>query len=263
MRCKKHAAAAGSGVCATCLRERLCVVMAAEAAAQVMVRDQSPRRCHRSSAATWLPKGGHPPAAAVDVGNDRKKTGRRITSWFWRLFGSGPDSDQGLDPNPGTGPGDFVKASPHWFSPIVAGRRREPGEAANEGTAGGGRKLRRDRRRGMSPERCSDEESSGYSSSESSQGWRQTPRRTAAPGRRCGGKTAGQCRAVSGLGFCLSPLVRASPNRQWNQKGFPPEMAGESRPPAKMQLSDSGSLCKNRSRKLADIGRWSHHNRRH
>jgi hypothetical protein len=62
----------------------------------------------------------------------------------------------------------------------------------------------------------------------------------------------------SGMALCLSPLVRASPNRRWNHKGLPPEMAAaaEIRAAAtKPHLSAAASFCANRSRKLADFGR--------
>lgn len=63
--------------------------------------------------------------------------------------------------------------------------------------------------------------------------------------------------ARSGLAFCLSPLVRASPARNWPDAGY----SGEIRVPAsgnhciKPHLSAAASLCANRSRKMADFGR--------
>lgn len=96
-------------------------------------------------------------------------------------------------------------------------------------------------------EECYD---SGYSS-ESSQGWKQTPRRNQHARRPNHGRN------VTGLAFCLSPLVRASPNRHWNQKGMPPETAfsGEIRVSVKPHISNAAAFCANRSRKLADFGR--------
>jgi hypothetical protein len=49
----------------------------------------------------------------------------------------------------------------------------------------------------------------------------------------------GHNRNVSGMAFCLSPLVRASTYRHWSKKGLPPDMAvsGEARTPMKPHLS--------------------------
>ena len=63
--------------------------------------------------------------------------------------------------------------------------------------------------------------------------------------------------ARSGLAFCLSPLVRASPARHWVDAGY----SGEIRvPAAKNQciaphLSAAASFCANRSKKITDFGR--------
>ncbi|KAJ8438494.1 hypothetical protein Cgig2_008981 [Carnegiea gigantea] len=62
--------------------------------------------------------------------------------------------------------------------------------------------------------------------------------------------------ARSGLAFCLSPLVRASPARNWADAGY----SGEIRVPStgshciKPHLSAAASFCANRSRKMADFG---------
>lgn len=164
------------------------------------------------------------------------------------------------------------KTSLSWFSAIFSGRRKKQCRtfSVNEdATVTGRRKSCQNRDRGMSPARCSDEEddqhcpggSSGYSS-ESSQGWKQTPRRTpaATTSRKAGGRSS-RNRNVSGMTFCLSPLVRPSPNWQWNQKGMPPEMvySGEIRVSSKTNLAGATSFCKSRSRKLADFGRFNYH----
>ncbi|CAH2048972.1 unnamed protein product [Thlaspi arvense] len=149
---------------------------------------------------------------------------------------------------------------------MISGQQKRQSRlfSSEKSKAGFGRRTCRNRDRGMSPARVSDygdeEEccggSSGYSS-ESSQCWKQTPQRYApAAARRVGGRPS-HSRNVSGLTFCLSPLVRASPNPHWNQKGMPPEMgfSGEIRVPVKPHLSTAASFCANRSRKLADFGR--------
>ncbi|KAJ8565738.1 hypothetical protein K7X08_008314 [Anisodus acutangulus] len=204
--------------------------------------------------------------AAGPYNNKKKKGYFRFVSGLFRSKTEKLDSDPRVsnssDPCPAAS-----SSSPSWFSTILSGRRKKQSRtfSLEESTIGGHhRRTCRNRDRGMSPARYSDDEedehyggSSGYSS-ESSQGWKQTPRRTpvAQIGRR--GK-ASHNRNLTGMSFCLSPLVRASPSRNWNQKGMPPEMvfSGEIRAPAKPQLFTASSFCKNRSRKLADFGRFN------
>ncbi|KAI5647565.1 hypothetical protein M9H77_33570 [Catharanthus roseus] len=332
MRCKKHVTDLSStiGVCASCLRDRLFVLIAAQVQAQaqaqaledrrksdsnppplVFPRSVSPYISRRKSDTTvdaWNDAHHHhhqqqqqnylpdrrfystpqvgPTGSVVAAGPYCKKKKNGRFTLFVNLFRSKSEklesetSGSGQIPNPRescTVPS--ASASPSWFSTMLPGRRKKQNRtfSVDESTIGGRsnqRRVCRNPDRGMSPARFSDEEdehchngSSGYSS-ESSQQWKQTPRRTPAwtgPGKRgVGGKSA-QCRNVSGMGFCLSPLVRASPSRHWNQKGIPPEMvvSGDVRVvPVKPHLtkSNAASFCKNRSRKLADFGRF-HHNR--
>ncbi|XP_057806186.1 uncharacterized protein LOC131021114 [Salvia miltiorrhiza] len=295
MRCKKHAAdlSSGVGVCASCLRDRLVAIMEAQALKQSQLlrksdaqqqqppplsfpRSVSPyisRRATDAGAAAWHIHGNQRSLystpqlvpAADEVKNRKGHGGGRFSALFLGLFRSKSDKhdlnsrlDHGVS-------GESCSASPLWFSNMIPGRRRKQilSLSVDESSIGAQQRACRNRDRGMSPARCSDDDddehchggSSGYSS-ESSQGWRQTPRRTPAATRRRGG---GQNRNISGLAFCLSPLVRASPNRHWNQKGMPPEavLPGESRAPAKPHLSAAASFCKNRSRKLADFGRYN------
>ncbi|KAI3743024.1 hypothetical protein L1987_60725 [Smallanthus sonchifolius] len=157
--------------------------------------------------------------------------------------------------------GGNATSSPSLFSSIVHGRRhrRKQPDSVDESTvsAAGGGAVRRQacRDRGMSPVRNSDvdELNNAASEYESTESWRNTPRRT--PARRGGG--GGHARNLSGLTFCLSPMVRASPNRQWNQKGLPPDVVSSSeiRAPVNPHLSNTKSFHANRSRKLADFGR--------
>nr|GMC82511.1 uncharacterized protein LOC109163965 [Ipomoea batatas] len=153
-------------------------------------------------------------------------------------------------------------SSPSWFSTILAGRRGKKTRSLSldEATIGVRQRTLRNCDRGMSPARYSDEENEedyqGGSSGQSSPAWKQTPRRTPAYQRGGGGGKAGLSRNA----FCLSPLVWASPNQRWNQKGMPPEIVypGEIRSPAKSRFHNATSFCKNRSRKLADFGRSRH-----
>lgn len=69
-----------------------------------------------------------------------------------------------------------------------------------------------------------------------------------------------QGRNVAGISFCLSPLVRPSPKRSWNQKAVLPEImmqGGEMKvSPARPNLGVAASFTGNRSRKLANFGRF-------
>ncbi|XP_021831854.1 uncharacterized protein LOC110771809 [Prunus avium] len=140
-------------------------------------------------------------------------------------------------------------SSPSWFSAIFSGKRRNRSKQlyADESNNTGGQ-----RPRGLSPditpdpfEDCERSRSGSGDSSGATPEWKQTPALAPSSTRRT---RVGQGKNnVSGLAFCLSPLVRASPNRNWGQKGLPPEFAGEIRVAA--------AFCKNRSRKLVDFGR--------
>ncbi|XP_031092195.1 uncharacterized protein LOC115996899 [Ipomoea triloba] len=312
MRCKKHFTdiSSGVGVCASCLREKLFALIAAQAQhtqqqqqfrAQeerrksdinnnppplVFPRSVSPYISRRSSdTSPWhhhdrsqsgfsdqrfyfTPQIG--PNRKIVEGNEYSKKKTYKFSMFYNLFRSKsekPDSDPVVS-NSGEPCMVTSSSSSSWFSSILSGRRKKQNRtfSVDESTVGGRRRACRNCDRGMSPARYSDDAdgdehcqggSSGYSSESSP---KQTPRRTpaVAPGRRSGGKSRIQ-RNVSGMTFCLSPLVRASPNRQWNQKSMPPDMilTGDIRVPVKSQSSTTSTslFCKNGSRKLADFGR--------
>ena len=75
-------------------------------------------------------------------------------------------------------------------------------------------------------------------------------------------KTPGRRKIMTGMGFCLSPLVRARPNCPFKRKSrFPSEFvgnAGEVAAAEKPHISEAASFCANRSKKLADLGRGNH-----
>ncbi|XP_057753910.1 uncharacterized protein LOC130973426 [Arachis stenosperma] len=320
MRCKKHLPDLSStiGVCATCLRERLIAILAAQAQAQaqaqahgqvqltrnasrasdersrnndanppplVFPRSVSPYVSRRKSdyAAAWNSSDdardrlfySTPQLGPTYAGNSEFEGGARPSkkrlSKFWKfsnLFRTRSEKYR-TDPS-------FEKpspsASPSWFSTFFPSRRKNQdrtGTAENSAHAAGTRRRYHHRvtDRGMSPVRKDDfgdecdrsPSGSGYAS-ESSPQWRRTPLSTATPARR---SRLGHAKSISGSGMaiCLSPLVRASPNRRWNHKGLPPEMAAavEVRAAAaKPHLSAAASFCANRSRKLADFGRVNH-----
>ncbi|XAR54231.1 hypothetical protein NMG60_11029271 [Bertholletia excelsa] len=305
MKCKKHLHAdlsSSVGVCASCLRERLFALIAAQAQAEAEARVQhaqedrrksdpqpaplvfprsvSPYVSRRKSDVTDCNHRGVPdrrffstpqigPAGAV-VSGDLYKKQRSAFSLFGRFLRSkSKRTDADPDLTLPHSRNSSTASSSSWFSGMFSGRRKKKESqmsSLDESADVFARRKVRYRDRGMSPARvsdCADEAdcyggSSGYSS-ESSQGWKQTPRRAAARTRRIG-RRPGHSRNVSGFGFCLSPLVRASPNQHWNQKGIPPEMAfaGEIRAPQKPPLATAAKFRANRSRKLADFGRSTH-----
>ncbi|OWM83680.1 uncharacterized protein LOC116202279 [Punica granatum] len=150
--------------------------------------------------------------------------------------------------------------SASWLS-FLPRRRRKQQANGDITSSQAGRRPCRISNRGMSPERgfeLDDHLESGYSSESSQQGWRRTPVMAVTPAsvRR---KRAGRTKSASSMAFCLSPLVRASPSRQWNQKGVGLQsesgVSGEIRVPGKPYLSTTASCSGNRSRKLTDFGR--------
>ncbi|KAJ4842468.1 hypothetical protein Tsubulata_001822 [Turnera subulata] len=306
MRCKKHPCDQSSsvGVCASCLRECLLALMAAQAQHQAQLpsdddhpTSRKPDHHHHHHPPLIFPrsvspyvtrrKSDDPPTSCShpqprhllfystpQVGPThnsnsnssshyyaRKQHHRaRSSSLFSSLFRSRSEK---FNPDP-------AGSSPSWFSSFFSRRRRKqslPAAASmpmEYSAASAARRPRRVPDRGMSPgsegeweEDCDPWPSgSGCSSSESAHGWNW--KKTPVVGAVRRGKGGGHEKSVSGLTFCLSPLVRASPSRHWNHKGgVPPD---EVRAQGKPHLSAAASYCANRSRKLADFGRVNNHN---
>lgn len=293
MRCNKHVCDLSSniGVCASCLRERLFVLIAAQVEENrrrgeerrkadhqpplVFPRSVSPYICRRSDDSSWhnnndrrfysTPQVG----PTFSFGSSKKKHSSSKFSIFSALFRSSrsevsvsdlSSSDSRITPNTSS------TSSPSWLSNLLPSRRKKQSRFGPPSVS-----HHRRKEKGMSPanvdqERDYDAEDgspleSGYSS-ESYQGSRKSAAATAPPIRRRG--STQHARNVSGLAFCLSPLVRASPNNHRGQKDAnlqPMGFSGEiGRKPAKVHLSTAASLCANRSRKLADFGRYSNYN---
>ncbi|KDP28911.1 hypothetical protein JCGZ_14682 [Jatropha curcas] len=313
MRCKKHPCDLSStvGVCASCLRERLLSLIAAQAQVQQSQHHPQLVRAHSRAAVDDSRKSDARPPPLIFPRSvspyvaRRKSDDTSIWSHHFRFYSTpqvGPTynsastaaapaackTKQGrfsllsnlfrsrsekfnIDPA-GSGTGvpsrnssEASSSSPSWFSTVLSRRRKKQSALFSaEYSTAVGHKPRRRTDRGMSPaggpdsedecEDCDRSPSGSGSSSESTQWWKRTPVAPAAVRR---GKS-GQGKNMSGLAFCLSPLVRASPNRHWNQKGgLPPDMglSGEVRVPVKPHLSTAASFCANRSRKLCDFGR--------
>ncbi|XP_040995326.1 uncharacterized protein LOC121241570 [Juglans microcarpa x Juglans regia] len=314
MRCKKHTSDLSStvGVCASCLSDRLLVLIAAQAQAQVLSQHQQLSRTQYRpadvSVGTQISDANLPPPPpplvfprSVSPYVSRRKsddatrqhhhhdrhdrrfystpqvgptyasstftstTGscRKKNSMFFlvsKLFGSRSEK---LEPDPrisskeSCGPSSSTSSSsPSWFTTIFAGNRRKQSRlfVVDESTANVDRRPGRRANRGMSPVRTTDSDEDGDqpvpSSGYSSEAWR-------SPAFAVRRTRQGQSRNQSGIAFCLSPLVRASPNRHWNQKSLPPDItvSGDTRVPGKPNLKTAASFCKSRSRKLADLGK--------
>lgn len=336
MRCKKHLSDTTSavGVCATCLRERLLSLMAAQARAEAHeVQLSRLRSCATAAAAEDLPRksdplpppplvfprsvspyvsrrkvedsswsfpsplddrhrrfhhrfystpqvgptyygGGISTSSFVTTGSVCRKQRSRF-SFLSSLFRSRSEKLDSVprDSSHSTcepASSSSSSSSSTWFSSMFSRRKKKQSKFCSIEEQMNQRKKPPPSRffsRGMSPaggaseadgdyddRRDGSPSASGYSSESSK--WKPSP--AASHGSTARRGRQGLSRNVSGLAFCLSPLVRASPNhRHWNQKGLPPEFAytGDVRVPTKPHLSEAASFCANRSRKLADFGR--------
>ncbi|KAE8702784.1 Detected protein of unknown function [Hibiscus syriacus] len=259
MRCKEHLTDLSSsvGVCATCLRQRLLAVLAAQAqlalAAEslrkpdppplIFPRSVSPyvsRRKSGDDGANWIhnqrfyhtPQVGptHGTETSGDfeaVGSFKKKNRFSFFSDLFRLRSEKFNSDPSVHYNWDSS-GEPSSSSPSLFSALFAVRRKKNQSSGTTrveefGQFGpGNRKPSRVSDRGMSPaiEAASGDECHRLSSRispEASPRWKRTPK--AARRSRSGAGNS------SGLAFYLSPLVRANPNPHWNQKGgLPPDV---------------------------------------
>ncbi|KAK9145251.1 hypothetical protein Sjap_005154 [Stephania japonica] len=300
MRCNIHPPDLSSsvGVCASCLRERLFALIAAQVRRQqaeedrrrsdaaahppplIFPRSVSPYICRRSDDTSWHRHADRRFYSTPQIGpaNPPRNGKHRKFSIISSLFRSSRSGDRDPDPDPRVSVSDCKPStsfpssssspiSSSWFSNLIPGRRKKQSRLCNrddaEVQASHRPRHRRTRGRGMSPALTEEEfedgsAASGYSS-ESSPGWRKS---ATVPLPRRRGAAAAHGRNVSGLTFCLSPLVRASPMSHWYQKdGAPPGVAfsgeivgGSSKP----RLSSAATFCANRSRKLADFGRYNY-----
>ncbi|GKC98497.1 hypothetical protein Tco_1168772 [Tanacetum coccineum] len=250
MRCKKHYTDLSSinGVCATCLRQRLFILIQQQS--QSPPQSLKEEEVEDTTHPTLFPRSVSPysrtrqhslpdhrffstpqvgPTVAPYSNNDNYKMKKKKSfiklSLLTNLFRSKKNdfcSDLISDP-----PATSSTSSPSWFS-IKSRRNKQP-------------VMRKQfcPDRGMSPERYSDCDS-GYESCQ------QTPWRT--PARRVNS-------TASGLTFCLSPLVRASPCRNWNHNAAAITTVMTALDGGDVRGAVKPHFCANRSRKLADFGR--------
>lgn len=308
MRCKRHLSDHSSsvGVCASCLRERLSALVAAQAQAQSQLnqhhtgvtaedrrkqpqdppppllfpRSVSPyvsrRKSDDTTASTWAYPSRfystpqvRPTSTAANLAVHKRNRKFSLLSNLFRSRSDKCDSHPRVayrdssEPEPSSS--SSSSPSSWFFSTIFPSRRKKKSSAfcyADDSTANG-RRACRTSNRGMSPARETESDDdcdrSPWGSGDSTEEWRRTPTAAVPAVRRT--RTTAHVKNVSGLAFCLSPLVRASPNRHWNQKGgLQSELvySGEVRNTTKPHLSTAASFCANRSRKLADFGRVNH-----
>ncbi|GAU36296.1 hypothetical protein TSUD_353400 [Trifolium subterraneum] len=272
MRCKKHLPDPTStvGVCASCLRERLQPILEAQAQAQPsrisvsendlspsqpnFSRSESPFVAHRKSddrrrevlfqTAPKIDRGfefsGGTATAPVTAPSKRRIRRFWILSNFFRPRSTKSEnsSAESYDPSSSVSP-------PSWLSTDVPVRRKNNNRVSDQ-------KRCRQFDRGASPvDNNNFEENYGLDSgSESSPRQRNKATAGAVTARRSKLCYAGK--SLTSMALCLSPLVRASPNRQWNShKG----MANELGVGGVHHISTAASYCANRSRKLVDLGR--------
>ncbi|KAL5134333.1 hypothetical protein HKD37_03G007512 [Glycine soja] len=289
MRCKKHLPDLTStiGVCASCLRERLQPLLAAQAQAQSQAQSERSTtnsnvdNNHRRRKPKPKPEENPPPlnfprsvspyvthrksdydrlrdrlfystpqvsGAACDGGTALEK--RRHGGRFWilsSLFRARSNKTESSH-EPREDP-----TGPHppqsWFSTILYARRHHDV-----------RSPRADR--GLSPstaenftqfsaDSAQDRSDSGNSSETSPA--KQNPTPVTGHRRSRMGPTG---KGFTSMAFCLNPLVRAGPNRHWSHhnKGLAQEQGGG----GAHHISNAASFCANRSRKLADFGRGAH-----
>ncbi|KAF6158887.1 hypothetical protein GIB67_012304 [Kingdonia uniflora] len=294
MRCTRHPSDLSStiGVCATCLRERLFILVAAQLRQQqsqsdnhneqtqephqqpplIFPRSVSPYICHhqRSDYISdrrffCTPQVG-PTFSNTTTTTTRKTTKKKkLQSLLSSLFHRSNSRSKEFESDPRVSGDSIPSSSSSWFSSLISHRRHNHKHSQSRfypsndhssahihtAPATTNRRSYRGvaRNRGMSPNITEDtlsDEESGYSS-ESSRGWRKSAMNSS--NRRLGQRgnwgIPQHSRNVSGLAFCLSPLVRAK-ETPGNVIGFSGEIC------QKPQLST------NRSRKLADFGRQHH-----
>ncbi|XP_004510140.1 uncharacterized protein [Cicer arietinum] len=273
MRCKKHLPDLTStvGVCASCLRDRLQPILEAQAKAQAQPSHFVASETDPLSSQPNFPRSVSPyvncrksddrrrevlfhtmaeveqgVSAACDGGtvSSSKRRFRRfwILSNLFRLKSNKTDnsSRESCEPSSSVTPPSLT-----WLSTIVPARRQ------NNRVSDQRRCSQLDR--GASPVESFDGRdlsATGCSSESSPQRRNKT---TAITTRRSRLGYAGK--SLTSMALCLSPLVRASPNRHWNShKGLAQELGAG----GVHHISTAASFCANRSRKLVDFGRIAH-----
>lgn len=274
MKCQKHFATdltSIAGVCSTCLRERLIIVI--EAQTKANLESKLAGKTHRNCV---LSEGNSPDQICVSPSISCKKDENDVVSHHGhseslsdQRFYSTPQvvykkkhnkfsivsnffrsklNDSDSDPDPNLDP-KCANSSPWRITSILPSKEKKKKKSCifTLTDPNASRVMQRPCR-GMSP---ADESDGELNSPESTPQWKETPSRMTTPMQfRC--KRMNQGRNLTGFAFCLSPLVRPSPNRK------APEIAiaGDLRVPVKPHIGVAAAFCANRSKKLANCGRF-------
>ncbi|KAM3370104.1 hypothetical protein ACQJBY_017779 [Aegilops geniculata] len=283
MRCRTHPYESAVGVCAACLRGRLLALAAAQnqapslaptppppepAPVSLFPRSVSPYVCPRKSDAASGPGPWRHPSSRLffrtpqvgpgtgfeegDIGFQIRRRRSGKLSALAALFGHRQQRHDGSEEK-----GGEERRHGSWLAgimPRARGRRKEEPAATESPLPPRRRSSRVISNRGLSPVRCSYEESEEGGTVADSP-WRPSPMRKTPCRRLLGGAGAG----VSGFAVCISPLVRPSPARNHHRGGHPPDapaLSGELRPSPLHHPPSGSSLHHCRSWKLADGGRF-------
>ena len=263
MRCKKHLPDLTStvGVCASCLRERLQLILEAQAQAQAQSQEQaqpprlssseenlpslqadfpcsvSPYVAHRKEILFQATPEVELKSSAVNDGENGSEKRRLKRFWILsNLFRTRTNSDR-----ESCELSSSVSASPPSATTVPVRRK-------NNNRVGDHRRCRQSDRGASPVDNFETLDKSEFVTSSESSPRRRNKTTAMATDRRSRLGYAGK--SLAGMALCLSPLVRASPNRNWN-KGLGQELnAG-----GVHHISSAASFCASRSRKLVDLGR--------
>ncbi|KAM0945653.1 putative protein OCTOPUS [Dioscorea sansibarensis] len=254
MKCKRHPCEGGVGVCASCLRERLLLLAAAQNAIPgLLPSQQQTQLVFPGSVSPYLSR-------HLSIGEDEEEPCRRLQrflstpesravvpkrfSLFSALFGYSRSEAIVSDLNGAKGSNPSS-----WFSAIIRGRGKKSKDQA--------RKSWRAPDKGMSPDRQCATRDDGSPSSSGDEAEPRLPGPT--PARKFPAKGKQRGSSISGFAVCLNPLVRASPNHlrctgletaAWIAAS---EVHGGSTNPRQQRHL---ALGPNRSKKLVDLGKF-------
>ncbi|KAJ0968171.1 hypothetical protein J5N97_025088 [Dioscorea zingiberensis] len=247
MKCNRHPFEGGVGVCASCLRERLLELAAVQNSVTLppplppppldFPRSVSPYLSRRRSLGSDDHRHHQRFYSTPQVGGVAPKRFSILSA----LFGSHRSGaiEPELEYPKGSRPGS-------WLSVFIRGRQRKDHDPHT-----GTRRSWRPVNRGMSPARFGYYDDEPNSSIGDDAEWRR-PAPTPARKFSSGGWHRGG--SMTGFAVCLSPLVRASPNRRRCPVAEGRSIAGEGR--GRGRHVSGGSLGHNRPRKQPDFGRF-------
>ncbi|WVZ74130.1 hypothetical protein U9M48_022352 [Paspalum notatum var. saurae] len=289
MRCKRHPYQAGSGVCATCLRDRLLALAAARNGDAPSPPEPAAEAAPPAAAAPEplaFPRSVSPYVSRRKSDTSAGGAGCRHhhpSLLFFRTPQVGPSYGGGGALEEGDIGYEYEKRRAgkfsllatlfghhhhhrseqgrkkrSWLAGIMPRRRRKPAASPPPSAPPPRRSCRVVSNRGLSPERGDSHGSGDESSSPAADPppWRPSP----SPMRKTPCRRRQTSSMPSGFAVCLSPLVRPSPGRRHRHVAQPPPdpatFSCELRPSPLHSLSSAPTVTRCRSRKLADGGRF-------